>query len=92
MIRLEVTEETDASGRRWAAIAVEDEGVGIPEDELPQLFQKYHRGSNTRELRGTGLGLAGSQAVIEQLGGSIEVSSRLGEGSVFTVRLPATAS
>jgi PAS domain S-box-containing protein len=92
MIRLEVTEETDGSGRRWAAIAVEDEGVGIPEDELPQLFQKYHRGSNTRELRGTGLGLAGSQAVIEQLGGSIEVSSRLGEGSVFTVRLPATAS
>ena len=88
-IRLEVTEETDASGRRWAAIAVEDEGVGIPEDELPQLFEKYHRGSNTRELRGTGLGLAGSRAVIEQLGGSIEVSSRLGVGSVFTVRLPA---
>lgn len=91
-IRLEVTEETDASGQRWAAIAVEDEGVGIPEDELPQLFEKYHRGSNTRELRGTGLGLAGSQAVIEQLGGSIEVSSRLGEGSIFTVRLPATAA
>jgi PAS domain S-box-containing protein len=91
-IRLEVTEETDASGRRWAAIAVEDEGVGIPEDELPQLFEKYQRGSNTRELRGTGLGLAGSRAVIEQLGGSIEVSSRLGVGSVFTVRLPANAA
>ena len=91
-IRLEVTAETDASGQRWAAIAVEDEGVGIPEDELPQLFQKYHRGSNTRDLRGTGLGLAGSQAVIEQLGGSIEVSSRLGEGSIFTVRLPANAA
>lgn len=91
-IRLDVTEETDASGRRWAAIAVEDEGVGIPEDELPQLFEKYHRGSNTRELRGTGLGLAGSRAVIEQLGGSIEVSSRLGVGSVFTVRLPANAA
>jgi PAS domain S-box-containing protein len=91
-IRLEVSEETDASGQRWAAIAVEDEGVGIPEDELPELFQKYHRGSNTSELRGTGLGLAGSQAVIEQLGGSIEVSSRLGEGSVFTVRLPASAA
>jgi PAS domain S-box-containing protein len=91
LIRLDVTEETDAFGRRWATIGVEDEGVGIPEDELPQLFQKYHRGSNTRELRGTGLGLAGSQAVIEQLGGSIEVSSRLGEGSVFTVRLPAAA-
>jgi PAS domain S-box-containing protein len=87
-ITIAVSEEADASGGRWATICVADEGVGIPEDELPQLFEKYHRGSNTRELRGTGLGLAGSQAVIAQLGGTIEVSSRLGEGSSFTIRLP----
>jgi signal transduction histidine kinase len=55
------------------------------------LFDKFHRGSNTRELRGTGLGLAGSQAVVGQLGGTIEVASRLGEGSTFTVRLPLPA-
>ncbi|MDQ4036399.1 MAG: sensor histidine kinase, partial [Chloroflexota bacterium] len=72
----------------WAIVEVADSGVGIPEDEVPMLFEKFHRGSNTRELRGTGLGLAGSQAVVGQLGGTIEVASRLGEGSTFTVRLP----
>ncbi|HEX7189824.1 MAG TPA: ATP-binding protein, partial [Actinomycetes bacterium] len=72
----------------WAVVAVTDQGVGIPEEELPMLFEKFHRGSNTRDLRGTGLGLAGSQAVVRQLGGTIDVDSRLGEGSTFTVRLP----
>ena len=72
----------------WAVVEVTDHGVGIPADELPLLFEKFHRGSNTRDLRGTGLGLAGSRAVVEQLGGTIEVRSRLGEGSTFAVRLP----
>ncbi|MGH2401696.1 MAG: sensor histidine kinase, partial [Candidatus Limnocylindria bacterium] len=72
----------------WALVEVTDHGVGIPEDEVPMLFEKFHRGSNTRDLRGTGLGLAGSQAVLGQLGGTIEVDSRLGEGSTFVVRLP----
>ena len=72
----------------WAVAEVTDHGVGIPEDELPMLFEKFHRGSNTRDLRGTGLGLAGSRAVVEQLGGTIDVRSRLGAGSTFAVRLP----
>jgi PAS domain S-box-containing protein len=78
---------TDDDGRT-ATLAVSDQGVGIPEDELPMLFEKFHRGSNTRDLRGTGLGLAGSLAVVQQLGGTITVESRLNEGSRFTVRLP----
>jgi len=88
VVRIGVREEVREDGARCAAISVTDEGVGIPDDELPLLFEKYHRGSNTRELRGTGLGLAGSRRVIEQLGGTIEVESRLGVGSTFTVYLP----
>lgn len=72
----------------WAVTEVTDHGVGIPEDEVPLVFEKFHRGSNTRDLRGTGLGLAGSRAVVQQLGGTIEVRSRLGEGSTFALRLP----
>ena len=76
----------------WAVAEVTDHGVGIPEDEVPLLFEKFHRGSNTRDLRGTGLGLAGSRAVVQQLGGTIEVRSRLGEGSTFALRLPRDAA
>lgn len=75
----------------WAVLSVSDEGVGIPAEELPLLFEKFHRGSNTRDLRGTGLGLAGSLAVVQQLGGTIDVESVLNKGSTFTVRLPLTA-
>jgi PAS domain S-box-containing protein len=82
-----LTVEADDGGR-WAVVSVADEGVGIPAEDLPELFEKFHRGSNTRELRGTGLGLAGSRAVVEQLGGTITVESTLDVGSTFTVRLP----
>jgi signal transduction histidine kinase len=88
LVRISVREAVGPNGAPSAALSVSDEGVGIPDHELPLLFEKYHRGSNTRELRGTGLGLAGSRRVIEQLGGTIEVDSRLGVGSTFTVYLP----
>ncbi len=84
-IRVSVATDDDGGS---ATLAVSDEGVGIPPEDVPDLFEKFHRGSNTRELRGTGLGLAGSRAVVEQLGGSITVTSALDEGSTFTVRLP----
>lgn len=81
-------EVTVRSEDGWAVLEVTDHGVGIPEEELPRLFEKSHRGSKARDLRGTGLGLAGSLAVVEQLDGSIAVRSRLGQGSTFELRLP----
>ena len=71
-------------------IAVADTGVGIPEQELDDIFEEFHQVmSAEREDRGTGLGLAITRRFVELLGGSIVVESRVGEGSTFTVRLPA---
>lgn len=73
----------------WAILAVRDQGIGIPESERPQIFERFYRASNARgRVVGTGLGLAGVRQIIEQHGGSISVASREGHGSVFTVRLP----
>jgi signal transduction histidine kinase len=73
----------------WAVMAVRDSGMGIPAADLPRIFERFHRGANvTRKISGTGIGLAGSKQIVEQHGGSIEVDSREGGGSTFTVRLP----
>ncbi len=80
----------DESGR-WATLTVADTGLGIPEDEVPRLFERFFRGSSSRTVRapGTGLGLAICKEIVERHGGRITVSSRLGSGSEFTVWLPA---
>jgi signal transduction histidine kinase len=72
---------------------ISDRGNGIPEEDLPRLFQKFFRGRADADdtVAGSGLGLAFVKEVIHQHGGSVEVSSELGVGSVFTVRLPFTA-
>jgi signal transduction histidine kinase len=73
-----------------ALVTVADTGVGIPRENLPHIFEPFFttRGENA-EARGTGLGLSVSYSVVRAHGGAIEVASRPGEGSVFTVRLPA---
>ncbi|MBL6802256.1 MAG: HAMP domain-containing histidine kinase [Synechococcus sp. BS307-5m-G38] len=76
------------SADAMACIDVIDQGIGIPPDELDQVFERFQRGSNAPEKTGSGLGLSVVQLLVEGMGGSIEVSSRLGEGSCFTVRLP----
>ncbi len=72
-------------------ISVTDSGLGIPEEAMPKLFDKFYRVDNTdrREIGGTGLGLAIVKEIIERHQGTITVSSRLGEGSCFIVTLPA---
>jgi signal transduction histidine kinase len=73
--------------------AVRDSGPGIPEDELPHVFDRFFQGRRPRtsavEKRGTGLGLSICQAIIRAHDGTIEVESKIGEGTCFTVRLPS---
>jgi len=69
-------------------VKVKDEGIGISPDELPYIFDTFHRGRNTENKEGFGLGLASVKAIVEGHGGRVLVESRLGEGSIFTVMLP----
>jgi signal transduction histidine kinase len=73
-----------------ANILVIDTGLGIPEEDIPRLFEPFFRGTQSKHVQeeGTGLGLAIAHAIIKQHGGSISVESRVGEGSTFTVTLP----
>lgn len=71
-------------------LRVSDTGIGIPADQLPRLFERFYQvdSSLTRAHAGTGIGLALVNELTQWLGGTIEVESRVGEGSVFTLRLP----
>jgi signal transduction histidine kinase len=71
-----------------ALLRVRDTGPGIPADELPRIFDRLFRGDTSRAERGLGLGLSLVKAIVEAHGGSVEVESDSGRGSVFTVRLP----
>ena len=82
-IRLEL--HTTSSGGR---IAVIDQGIGIPEAEQESVFERFQRGSNAAEKTGSGLGLSVVKLLVEGMGGTIELRSRLNEGSCFTVTLP----
>jgi signal transduction histidine kinase len=74
----------------WIFVEVEDTGIGISEEELDGIFEKFRQadGSSTRRAEGTGLGLAITRHLVEMHGGQIEVQSQVGEGSTFTVSLP----
>jgi signal transduction histidine kinase len=72
-------------------LVVRDSGIGVPSEEQGQVFTRFFRASTAtrRAIPGTGLGLAISRALVEQHGGTISFSSREGEGTTVTVRLPA---
>lgn len=71
-----------------AIVRISDQGIGIPSDDLPRLFEAFHRAGNVEKFQGTGLGLAIAKQAVEAHGGSIEVESQLGVGTTFTIRLP----
>ena len=77
-----------------ARIAVRDTGIGIPEENLPRIFERFYRvnKARSRETGGTGLGLAIVKHLVERMAGSITVESKLGAGTTFTLRMPAATS
>ena len=70
----------------WIQIAIEDTGRGIPADAMSKLFDPFYTTKAVGE--GTGLGLAISYGIVHEHGGEIQVTSELGKGSRFTIRLP----
>jgi signal transduction histidine kinase len=71
-----------------AAVDVTDTGPGIPADVLPHIFERFYRGNNRSMMGGTGLGLAIAARIARSHGGAIDVASKEGKGSKFTVTLP----
>lgn len=69
-------------------IAVRDFGLGIPEKDLPKLFQRFFHASTSAGIQGTGIGLNLAKVLVEMHGGTIILNSVEGEGSTFVVRLP----
>jgi two-component system OmpR family sensor kinase len=82
-ITVRVDDEGDS-----VALAVSDTGVGIPEDELPLVFERFYRADSARAEEGVGLGLSIARQIAEAHGGTIRARSRVGEGSTFVFLLP----
>jgi signal transduction histidine kinase len=85
--RVDIEIEEDATS---LAVRIKDTGLGIPEEDLSQLFERFYRvdKDRSRASGGSGLGLAISKQIVEMHGGSISVESEVGTGSVFEVNLP----
>lgn len=87
-ITVTLSEETPGADG-WVRLCVEDQGIGIPANDLPHVFERFHRGTNVDPgVSGSGVGLASARRMVELHGGTIEVRSEEGRGSAFTVRLP----
>ncbi len=90
-VTLAVERAPGPDGADWLAFTVSDTGIGMTEEQLAKLFRRFQQAdaSTTRQFGGTGLGLALTKAFTALLGGEVGVQSSPGQGSIFTVRLPA---
>jgi len=90
---IRVSVARDGSGHcDVAVLSVQDQGAGIPAHDLPYIFTPFYRGSNVVDrVDGTGIGLFGARAIVEQQGGTLGLESTEAIGTTVTVRLPLTA-
>jgi two-component system phosphate regulon sensor histidine kinase PhoR len=88
-VMVSVSEEGE-DGRAWAVVTVVDTGIGIPQEEMPHIFERFFRGERARllDVPGTGLGLAISREIVELHGGKMKVESHVDTGSAFAIWLP----
>jgi signal transduction histidine kinase len=82
-VTMRIVEEDGSVG-----VEVADTGIGIPEDQIPQLFERFYRAEEARSTEGLGLGLSIARQIAEDHRGSIEVRSKPREGSTFIIRIP----
>jgi signal transduction histidine kinase len=81
-----------SEGNGQAELEVSDTGVGIPDSQLPLIFERFYRADHSRTTSGAGLGLSIARQIAEAHAGTIEVSSEPGKGSTFTLLLPKRTS
>jgi signal transduction histidine kinase len=76
--------------RKYFYVTIADSGIGIPQDAIDNIFERFYRvdKSHSREIGGTGLGLAITRSAIVMHRGAIRVTSRMGEGTTFSIRIP----
>lgn len=75
------------SNNGYFIFKISDDGIGIPRNDIPRIFERFYRVDKSRSTRGTGLGLAIVKHIVKLFNGDITVQSKLGVGSVFTVRI-----
>jgi len=74
----------------WAVLELQDQGIGIPAEDLPHIFEPFRRADNSKgKIQGTGIGLTSAAQIIEQHAGTVTVKSEEGVGTLFTIRLPS---
>ena len=76
--------------RKYFYVTIADSGIGIPEDDVDNIFERFYRvdKSHSRDIGGTGLGLAITKSAIAMHRGAVRVTSKLGEGTTFSIRIP----
>jgi signal transduction histidine kinase len=77
---------------KWVKVEFEDKGIGIPEEDIKKIFEPFYRGGNTISYPGTGIGLSLVNQIVKNHNGTINISSKIGQGTKITLLLPSISS